>query len=158
MAALLNALHVLSAFWFVTGLLARNIALGRAARSRDIAATNELLGLSGIFEKRMVIPGSQAVLLFGVVLVFVGGYRFSGPGYNWILVSLILFATVIVLIPTVFIPRGKRFEQDLAEATGEGRFNPDLTAAFRDPAVRWAHGWELAVLIAIIVLMVTKPF
>jgi hypothetical protein len=105
-------------------------------RAPDIAATTELLGLSGIFEKKVVIPGSQAVLLFGVVLVFVGGYRFAGPGYNWILVSLILFATVIVLIPTVFIPRGKRFEQVLTEATGEGRVTPELTAAFRDPAVR----------------------
>jgi hypothetical protein len=158
MAALINVLHVLSSFWFVTGLVARNIALGRAARSADIAATDELLGLSGIFEKRMVIPGSQAVLLFGVVLVFVRDYRFAGPGYNWILVSLLLLASVIVLIPTVFVPKGKRFERVLAEATGQGSVTPELTAAFRDRAVRWAHRWEIAVVIAIIVLMVTKPF
>ncbi len=64
----------------------------------------------------------------------------------------------MVLVPAVFVPKGKRFEALLAEAGSVKKVTPGLTAAFRDPAVRMAHAWELAAVVAIIVLMVTKPF
>jgi hypothetical protein len=35
---------------------------------------------------------------------------------------------------------------------------PALTAAFADPVVSAAHGWELIALGLILVLMVAKPF
>lgn len=158
MRTLLTLLHVFTAFWLVAGLVARNVTLAKAARSRDISTVKELLDLSGTFEKAMVIPGSQAVLVVGVVLVFVAGYRFAGAGSNWILVSLILFATIVVLVPTVFLPKGKRFEELVNDASGRGEVTPELTAAFGDRAVRMAHAWEMVALAAIIALMVTKPF
>ena len=158
MNSVLLLLHVLSAFWFVTGLFARNLTLSRAARSERIDTLQQFLDLSGTFEKKMVIPGSQAVLAFGVILVFSSGYRFAGAGSNWILVSLILFATVALLVPAVFLPKGKQFDRLLVEATKRGEVTPELKAAFADRAVRRAHIWEIGVVVAIIVLMVTKPF
>ena len=58
-------LHVLSVLAFVTGLVGREIVNRQAARAKDIATTEALLGVSGPFE-RMVVGGSIAVLVFGL--------------------------------------------------------------------------------------------
>jgi hypothetical protein len=62
------------------------------------------------------------------------------------------------LVPLVFLPRGKVFDAALADAEAAGEVTPALTAAFHDPAVAAARWYELGVVAAIIVLMVTKPF
>jgi hypothetical protein len=61
-------------------------------------------------------------------------------------------------VPLVFIPKGRLVEAALAEATAADRITPALRAAWRDPVVRVAHVYELVVVSAIFVLMVTKPF
>jgi hypothetical protein len=68
-------LHVLAAFWFVGGLLGRDVTLGRARHSRDIDVVAELVSLAGIFERSMVQPGSIAVLVGGVSAVWARGYE-----------------------------------------------------------------------------------
>jgi hypothetical protein len=64
----------------------------------------------------------------------------------------------VPLVPLVFLPRGRVFERELASAVGRGVVTPQLSAAFRDPAVRAARTYEVVVVAAIVVLMVTKPF
>jgi uncharacterized membrane protein len=158
MISLIRLLHVLSAFWLVSGLAARAVVLRKAEQSNDLQMTREFLNLAGVFERRMVIPGSQVVFVIGVGLVFAGNFRFWGPGNNWILASIILFLLIIVLVPTVFLPKGKRLDGLMAEATSQERVTPELTAALRDPAVRLAHRVELGAVVLVIALMVTKPF
>jgi hypothetical protein len=82
----------------------------------------------------------------------------AGGSSNWLLVSIILYLTLVSVVIKVFVPRGKVFEQALAEALAQGRVTPELTAAFHDQAVAWAHWYELMVVAIIIILMVTKPF
>jgi hypothetical protein len=65
---------------------------------------------------------------------------------------------VFALVPTVFIPRGRVFGAILEEAVRLDRVTERLAAAFRDPVVRLAHIYEIAALVVIIFLMVTKPF
>ena len=72
--------------------------------------------------------------------------------------ALVVLATMIPLVPLVFLPRGKVFDAALADAEAAGEVTPALTAAFHDPAVAAARWYELGVVAAIIVLMVTKPF
>jgi hypothetical protein len=60
-------LHVAVAFWFVAGLLGRNLILARARSSRRIGSVDELVELAGRFDRLMVIPGSLAVLLLGLL-------------------------------------------------------------------------------------------
>ena len=151
-------LHVVAAFWFVAGLLGRNITMARARTASDIRLVNELVTLSGRFERMMVIPGSFAVVLLGLLAAWALGQPLAGSNNWWLLTSLLLFVAIGVLVPVVFLPHGKVFEQALADANAKGEITPDLRTALRDPAVRNARAAELVSIAVIVTLMVTKPF
>jgi hypothetical protein len=151
-------LHVAVAFWFVAGLLGRNVTMARARSTDDLSTLEELVDLSGRFERLMVIPGSFGVLVLGLLAAWAEGQPLAGSDDWWLLTSLILFVGLGVLVPTVFLPRGKVFEGALADARQRGEVTPELRAAIRDPAVRNARAAELVVVAIILALMVTKPF
>jgi hypothetical protein len=157
----LNLLHVLIAFLLVSGVVGRGVALRDAARTLDIRAVDALVRLAGRFEM-MVRGPSLAVLVLGLLTAWRGGWPIlgflQGGSANWILVSLILYLSLVPLILWVFLPRGRKFERALASALAEGHVTADLTAAFADPVVAAGHAWELIVIVLLIVLMVTKPF
>ena len=71
---------------------------------------------------------------------------------------MLIYLSIIPVIPLVFLPRGRVFAAALADATAAGVVTPELSAAFRDPVVFAAHVYELAVIVGIFVLMITKPF
>jgi hypothetical protein len=154
----LTFLHVASAFWFVTGLVGRDVVLARARRSEDLGRVRTLLEASGPFERLMVVPGSFAVLVLGILTWWAAGIPLWGDGSRWLPVSLIVFATTIPLVPLVFLPRGRAFDAALASAVQAGRVIPELRAAFRDPVVAAARWYELAVVGVVVLFMVTKPF
>jgi len=110
--AVLKLLHVASAIWFASGLLGRAVALSGASRATEISLTKALADLAGTFETRMVIPGSIVVLVTGIVAALVGDVALLGPPQNapaWPLVGLVVFIAINLLVPTVFLPRGKQF-------------------------------------------------
>ena len=74
------------------------------------------------------------------------------------LVALLLSFGIAALVPTVFVPRGRRFALVLDAARSAGTITPELRAAFADPTVRAAHIAELVALAVIVALMVPKPF
>jgi low temperature requirement protein LtrA len=104
----------------------------------------------------------MAVILFGVILALMSGYPIfgflQGAAQNWLLVSNILLVLGLVSVPTIFVPRGKKFEPLLAAALAEGRMTPDLRANLDDKVVRLAHLYEEVALVIVIALMVFKPF
>lgn len=151
-------LHVMVAFWFVAGLLARNLTMAKARASDDIRVLDELVELSGRFERLMVIPGSAAVLVAGLLATWAQERPLAGTDDWWLLVSLLLFVALGVLVPTVFLPRGKVFERALEDAKRRGEVTPELRSSMRDPAVAAARAAEIVVVAVIVVLMVTKPF
>jgi uncharacterized membrane protein len=162
LALLLKLLHILTAIWLVTGLVGRYILLARAEKSRDIHEMASLLPVATIFERAMVIPASMAVFAAGLLTAWAGRWPIlgflQGRSPSWIIIAILLYLTTFPLIRFVFIPRGKIFEVALNEALAKDQVTPELTAAFRDPIVRRAHIYELAVVAAIISLMVLKPF
>lgn len=101
--------HIAVAVWFVAGLLGRNITMAKAKAATDIGTLQELVDLSGRFERLMVIPGSFAVLVAGLLAAWAQGQPLAGTDDWWLLTSLILFVAVGVLVPTVFLPHGKIF-------------------------------------------------
>jgi Predicted integral membrane protein (DUF2269) len=151
-------LHVAVAFWFVAGLLGRNVTMARARSANDLSTLVELVDLSGRFERLMVIPGSFGVLVLGLLAAWAEGQPLAGTDDWWLLTSLILFVGLGVLVPTVFLPRGKVFEGALEQARQRGEVTPELRTALRDPAVRNARAAEIVVVAIIVALMVTKPF
>ena len=50
------------------------------------------------------------------------------------------------------------FAAALAEATTQGRVTERLTAAFHDRTVFAAHVYEVAAIVVVFILMITKPF
>ena len=157
LASLILLLHVAAAFWFVGGLLGRWVALGRARRSADLAEVEHLLPIATRFE-RMVIPGSVAVLALGLLTMLVQERPFFADGQYWLLVSTLLFVSISILVPTIFLPRGRVFEAALEDARAKGEVTPELAAAFHDPAVAFARIYEAVVVAVIVALMVLKPF
>jgi hypothetical protein len=153
--------HALIGILFVAGLVGRWIVLGLAERATGLPAMKTLTAAAGPFE-RIVIVGSMLVFLAGILAAFMEGRSVLGPlaggSIDWLFVSLVLFLSIIPLVPLVFLPRGRVFEAALSAAETEGRVTPELMTAWRDPVVRAAHLYELAAVTVVLVLMLAKPF
>jgi hypothetical protein len=158
---ILKVVHAVLGVWIIAGLVGRWVTLGQAARSDDIAAVHTLLRLSDRFEW-IVVRMPPVVLVLGVATAIAQSRPFLGPlqgaPVDWLFVSILIYLSIIPVIPLVFLPRGKVFAASLAEATAAGVVTPGLSAAFRDPVVFAAHVYELAVIVGVFVLMITKPF
>jgi uncharacterized membrane protein len=155
-------LHIASVIVCVGGLFARQLVRQQAKKMNDIQAFAIFSQAAGKIERAMVIPGMAAILVFGVILGLIGHFPIlgflQGAQQNWLLVSNILLIGAQVIIPTVFIPRGKIFEPLLQDALTKGQITPELRAAMNDNAVKIAHIYEEVALIIITALMVFKPF
>jgi hypothetical protein len=159
--SILALTHALVGVVFVAGLIGRWVTLAAAERALDLHAIRTLTAVSAPFE-RMVIGGSLLVFVLGILTAIVQGRPFLGPlqgaPVDWLFVSLVLFVSVLPLVPLVFLPRGRVFDAALEEASRMGRVTPALQAAFRDPVVRAAHVYELVAVTIVLGLMLTKPF
>jgi Predicted integral membrane protein (DUF2269) len=151
-------LHILTAFAFVAGLIGRNIIIRQAARSSDIGTVSMLLSLSGRFENYLVIPFSIAILPAGLITMWAEHLSLVESGAYWLITSLLVYVGLIVLVPTIFLPRGKVFGAALAAAQQQGSVTPELREAFRDPAVAFARNAEVLGVAFITAMMVLKPF
>jgi uncharacterized membrane protein len=157
MTLLMKLLHVVTAFWFIGGLLGRTVIMWQAARTTDVRMVEMLVRVAGYFERWMVIPGSLAVLGFGLAAAWLQRWPMFG-GATWLLLSTVLYLSLIPVIAFIFVPRGKIFDRVLQTAIAQGEVTADLSAAFRDRVVGLAHAYELAATAVVIVLMVFKPF
>ena len=164
LAAPLRVVHALTGILLVAGLLGRWVALTQAtqaARAAELSAVRALLRASSVFE-RVVIPSSMAVLALGLLTAWSYGYpllgSLQGGRDNWLPVSLLLYLSTFPLVPLVFVPKGRLFGAALEEALTLDRATPALVAAFDDPLVRAAHVYELAALVVVLVLMLSRPF
>lgn len=160
--ALFKLLHVAVAFWFIAGGLGRQLALTQAARTTDVNVFGGLADLAGKFDRLMVIPGSQVVLLLGLMTAWAGGWPvlgfLEGGKANWVLASIVLFLSVLPCIPLIFLPSGRRFDEALKAARAKGEVTVALRAALTDRTVAIAHAYEVVVFALVLALMVLKPF
>lgn len=161
-AGIVLVLHVIAVFWLISGVLGRDVVSMHARGVKDLRDLRALVEVGHRFEMRMVRPGSFAVLVTGVLAAWMRGWpilgSLQGGHTNWVLVSLLIFLSLIPLIVFVFLPRGKVFRAALDAAVGRGAMTAELTAALSDPAVRAARVYEMIATTVITVLMVTRPF
>jgi hypothetical protein len=73
-------------------------------------------------------------------------------------VSNIILLLGFLNVPFIFLPRGKVFRVVLEDALAKGQMTPELRTHLNDPVVRLAHTYELVSMVAIMYLMVFKPF
>jgi hypothetical protein len=156
-AGLLKLLHIALAMALVTGVIGRWLLLGAAERSETMDRTEALLEASDPFEMTVRVS-SILVVVAGLLTAWAQGYPWLGLTTGWMLAALILSFGIAALVPTVFLPRGRRFAVALDGAHTARRITPELHAAFADPTVRAAHVAELVALAVIVALMVLKPF
>lgn len=154
---LLKLSHVVLAMALVAGLIGRWLMLEAAKRSDEIGRTKTFLQASAPFE-RMVILSSMAILPAGLLTAWAQGYPWLGLTTGWMLASVFLYVFISALIPTIFLPNGRRFADALDGAQRDGNVTPALRAAFAEPAVRAAHWAQAAAIAVIVALMVLKPF
>ena len=156
-ASLLKLAHVGLAFAFVAGLIGRGVLLQRAERADDLAEASLLAEAAAPFE-RTVILSSILVLPSGLLTAWAQGYPWLGITTGWMLASLVIYFVLLALVPTIFLPRGRRFEAAMANAQRHGIMTAELRGAIADPAVRLARNAEVLGIGVIVALMVLKPF
>jgi hypothetical protein len=160
--AIVLFLHIAAAIGMVAGLIGRELTRRQARNAGDINTLVALMKASGRFESLLVIPGSMAMLVLGVVLAFLGGWPLfgflQGASSNWLLASVVLTLAMFPLISFVFLPRGKVYDVALEDAVSRGQVTSSLTAAFDDSVVRMGHIVEGALVAVVLFLMVAKPF
>jgi uncharacterized membrane protein len=160
--ALVKFLHIVAVIITVGGLFARQLVRRHAKKAVEVHWFATYSQAAGVIETAMVIPGQMAIIVLGVILALIGGYPIlgflQGASQNWLLASNILLIGILALVPTVFIPRGKRFEPVLQAALAKGEMTPELSRMMEDPAVKFAHLYEEVALIVVVALMVLKPF
>jgi uncharacterized membrane protein len=160
---LMKLLHVLAAFWMVSGVVGRDLAFWWAGRATNVQAVHALLRVSEFFERYAVIPVSMAVLLFGLIVTGMQKWPLfgvlQGSPTNWLLVSFLLFVGMSAFIaPLGLVARRKERTRAVEDALTQGTITPALRAALNDRVVNRFRTVELVITVIIIVLMVTKPF
>lgn len=155
-------LHIAAVILCVGGVFARQLIRQLAKRAQGIDAFVALNQAAGRVEAVMVIPSTNGILVFGIILALMSGLPMlgflQGASRNWLLVSNILLLGIIVIVPTIFLPRGRKFEPLLREAQARREITPALREAMDDRVVRCAHLYELVAVVVIAALMVLKPF
>ena len=157
LALVLKLCHVAFAFALVSGLVGRWILLTRAAQTNGIEEAHLLAEAAGPFEWSVRVS-SPILIGLGLATAWAQGYPWLGLTTGWMLLSVGLIIPMIVLVPAVFVPRGRVFEAEMAAARAAGAVTPGLRDAFADGAVALARRYELAALAIIVALMVLKPF
>ena len=159
----MKLLHVLAAFWLISGVVGRGLTFWQAGKAKDVHAVHALLQISEFFERYAVIPVSIAVLVFGLILTWLQKWPLfgflQGSPANWLLISFLLFVGISALIaPLGLVARRKERERALKEALAQETVTLRLLAALHDKVVIRYRLVEFIVLVIVIVLMVTKPF
>jgi uncharacterized membrane protein len=157
LALLLKLAHVFAAFALVTGFVGRAILLSRAARIADIEQQHLLAESASPFEAAVRVS-SAVVIVLGLATASAQGYEWLGLTTPWMLLSVLLIVPMFVLVPAVFVPRGRVFETEMAAARQAGEVTDGLRRAWADPAVAFARRYELVGTGLIVALMVLKPF
>lgn len=159
---LIKLLHILAVAISIGGMFARELVRSTALKSEDIKTVASLTHTAVRLDRAMVIPGSNGMILFGIILAIMQGWPIfgflQGASQNWLLVSNLLLLVIVFLIPGVFLPHNKKVDSLLQKALAEGRVTPELRAELQDKRNIRAHRLEEFIVLVVAALMVLKPF
>ncbi len=156
---LVKVLHILAVTGVIVGVVGRALIRVRLLHLDDIHTVREFVGLEGHFDKWLVVYGSMATLLTGLLLTWLGHWPLLNAGVpTWTLVGAVLFLSTIPLVIWVYVPRGKVFSKVFAEALAQKRVTVELRAALSDPLIRTSYLYEYLMFPVVLALMVLKPF
>ena len=159
---IIKFLHITAVAITIGGMFARQLLRGIARKSEDIKSVDSLTHAAIRLDRAMVIPGSNLMIVFGIILAVIQKWPvfgfLQGASQNWLLVSNLLLIVMVALIMVVFIPHNKEVETRLQSALAEGRVTPELSTALNNKTNRVAHHLEETIVLIVAALMVLKPF
>jgi uncharacterized membrane protein len=144
---LLKLVHVLAAIVAVGANVTYAIWLRRAGRDRDRLLF--VIGTIRLIDRRVANPGYLVLLTTGVLMIVGGLYSFET---GWIVAAIALYVLTALLGLLAFAPAIRR---QLAEAEKDPSSDAYAAAASRSSALGVL---TTAIVIAIVALMVLKPF
>jgi uncharacterized membrane protein len=150
---ILLAFHVLAGFAAVALLVVPGGMLVAASRSRDVAFIRRIFAL-GAFHGKI---GGPLAILTGLLGFAVAGATGTPLGAGWLIATYVAYVLMLI-IGIGYHMRWEIRVLKLAQASAADVPSPELAAAIDDPLsipMLWVSGllW-----IAIVYLMVAKPF
>jgi len=161
LGGLLRLGHALAGVAFLAGLIGLWVVTAAAARAESLATMRLLLRVAAPFG-RMVTGGGITLTVLGLATAFVIGRPLLGPlqggAVDWMFVSILLMLPIFGFLAVVYPRFSKRLRAALTAAEASGDVTPYLRAVWADPSYRFARRYELAAVVAVIALMISKPF
>jgi uncharacterized membrane protein len=132
----MKLMHVLAAFWMISGVVGRGLTFWQAGKAKDVQSVRALLQISEFFERYAVIPVSVAVLVFGLIVTWMQKWPLlgfvQGSPTNWLLVSFVLFIGISAFIgPLGLVARRKERARAVEEALSRDDYSPTYCSSQR---------------------------
>jgi len=142
-------IHVLAAFWYVSGYVGTNLCTELARRATTDDECRTALLFSNRFDRWLNAPGGTATSLSGLVAVWVFGYALTAP---WVALAVALFAGIVLLGILFWSRFGRRVETAMSVGDWAG-----VRGLLTEPRIVLVSRLENLAVLAIVVLMVLRP-
>lgn len=155
-AELLLFAHVLSAFWYVIGLSAVQLAYVRATQSTELNSQISALEEASHFQGVLLVPGAIAIGATGLFYWAKLDYELLETGFLLALEALYLL-TLFVCLPVIGMAL-RRARIAALKARRAGKAVPELEEALQDSVPLVFGGLATIILIAMAFISVSRPF
>lgn len=146
-------LHIAAMFGAVSVFVGQGLLSAAIANTQDVRAIRRTLAA----EARFAPAGGAMILLglaFGFVTAVVGGLDLTAP---WLLISYVFVLAIVATGVTYHGPRARKLQR-LAEASPETEPSEALRELIQAPGAPLVAALDGLLWLAIIYVMVTKPF
>lgn len=148
--------HVAGALALGAGIVGGLRADERARRAPTPGQLDEALELAGRWQRRVLIPGTVALLASGVGLVVLY-YGWAFVALPWLAAMALLYVVEAVRANTLTRRHAVRLAELAGEARARGRFPPELERVRRDRAAAFLRWLELTVFLLVVALGLYRP-
>ena len=146
-------LHIASMFLAVSIFVGQGMLSGAVARSGDVRALRRVLKAEDRFA-----PIGGGIFLLGIVFGFITAITGDlDLTQTWLIIAYVLAALILVNAFAYHIPQARKLEA-AAETSPDDQPSPELRALVEAPSAIWINVFDGLLWLAIIYLMVVKPF
>jgi predicted integral membrane protein DUF2269 len=146
-------LHIASMFAAVSIFVGQGMLSGAVARSGDVRALRRVLATEDRFA-----PVGGGIFALGIVFGFITAI--SGDldlTQTWLIIGYVLAAFILVNAFVYHAPQARKLEA-AAKASPDDQPSAELRALIDAPSAIWVNVLDGAVWLALIYVMVAKPF
>jgi uncharacterized membrane protein len=140
-------------FVAVSIFVGQGMLSGLVARSGDVRALRRVLAIEDRFA-----PVGGGIFLLGIVFGFITAI--SGDldlTATWLVIGYVLSAIILLTAFAYHIPHATKLKA-AAEASPDDQASNELRALVEAPSGRWVNAFDSVVWLALIYVMVAKPF